>query len=65
MIDGLPVYLRDSLTAFSTASAPLLARMVFLLNVPGVTSFRSSASRTYGSYVVTSAQGWMYFAACW
>ena len=35
------MYLRDSLTAFSTASAPLLARIVFFLNVPGVISFSS------------------------
>ena len=64
MIEARPVYFRDSLTAFSTASAPLLARMVFLRNVPGVTSFRIFARRTYGSYVVTSEPGCTYFAAC-
>ena len=63
MMIGRPVYLRDSLTAFSTASAPLFARIVFFLNVPGVISLSVSASLTYGSYVATSAQGWLYLAA--
>ena len=48
-IHGRPVNFRDSFTAFSTASAPLLARIVFFVNVPGVISLRSSHRRTYGS----------------
>ena len=35
MTAGRPVNLRDSLTAFSTLSAPLLARIVFFVNVAG------------------------------
>jgi len=49
MTEGRPVYFRASMTAYSTLSAPLLVRMVFFRNVPGVISFSTSARRTYGS----------------
>ena len=56
--------LRATLTAFSTASAPELTNKVFLANEPGVIRFMVSASRTYGSFMVTWKQEWMYFSAC-
>ncbi len=64
MMPLLRVKLRATLTAFSTASAPELAKKVFLANDPGVIRFMVSASRTYGSFMVTWKQEWMYFSAC-
>jgi hypothetical protein len=39
-----PVALRAIFTAFSTASAPEFANIVFFANPPGVSAFRRSAS---------------------
>ena len=44
MMADLPVACLEILTAFSTASAPLLANMVFLWKAPGVSSFSFFAS---------------------
>ncbi len=48
-----PVAYRAIFTAFSTASAPVETNSVFFGNDPGVSSFRRSASSTYGSYWAT------------
>src|SRR3990172_6590498 len=51
-----PVALRATFTAFSTASAPEFANIVFLGESPGVSAFRRSASSMYGSFAVTWKQ---------
>ena len=49
MTPGRPVAARAILTAFSTASAPVEKKVVFLACVPGVSSLSRSASVTYDS----------------
>jgi hypothetical protein len=61
---GRPVKYRAIFTAFSTASAPELANMVFRGSVPGASWFRRSASATYGSLIVTWKQVWVNRSAC-
>ncbi|MCY1534675.1 hypothetical protein D9M68_700550 [compost metagenome] len=41
-----PVEARAILTAFSTASAPVVTKIVFLAKSPGVSAFRRSARCT-------------------
>jgi hypothetical protein len=50
--------------AFSTPSAPVLTKKVFLAKAPGVMRFIASARRTYGSFMVTWKQEWVNFSAC-
>ena len=51
-----PVWERAILTAFSTASAPVVTNMVFFGDGPGARRLSSSASSTAESYGVTITQ---------
>src|SRR4030042_6465196 len=51
------------LTAFSTASAPLLTNMVFMGDLEETSSFSSLAKAIYGSYIWTIKQVCRYFPA--
>src|SRR6266851_1636744 len=64
MIAGRPVAQRAILTAFSTASAPLLKKMAFLGKSPGASLTMRSANSTYGSYIITLKQVCVNLAAC-
>ena len=50
---------RAILTAFSTASAPVVKKAVFFGVGPGTSAFSFSASSTKLSYGVTIAQVWV------
>jgi len=52
------------LTAFSTASTPLLTSMTDFGPSPGTAAISFSASRTGPSYGVTMKQVWVNFSAC-
>src|SRR3984893_15456083 len=59
MTAGRPVKARAILTAFSTASAPVLKKIAFLSAFSGATSQRRSARRRYDSYITTWKDVWV------
>ncbi len=58
------VWARAIFTAFSTASAPVVRKMVFFGKSPGVMSFSRSARRIYCSYGFTWKQVWVNLPSC-
>jgi hypothetical protein len=56
---GRPVKARAILTAFSTASAPVLKKIAFFSPFSGATSHRRSARRRYDSYMTTWKEVWV------